>query len=80
MSEILTTLGDITQSLTRIEQKLDAFGGQFAQHVADDAVVAADVKALARQRGYFLSGFTAIGAGIAAAADYAIKRLTLGHH
>lgn len=71
-------LGKIQSSLTRIEGTLDGFTGQFAQHVADDKVTAQAVAKLSRQRGFVLTGFTAIGAGIAAAVGYAIKRL-IGH-
>jgi hypothetical protein len=73
-------LGKISDSLTRIEGTLDGFTGQFAQHVSDDAAVAADVKALARQRGFVLTGLTAVGAGIAAGAAYVVRRWLVGQH
>jgi hypothetical protein len=67
-------LDEIQASLARIEGSLNSFTGQFSQHVSDDAAVAADVKALRAQRGFFVTSFVAIGAGIAAAAAYVLKR------
>jgi hypothetical protein len=73
-------LDEICTALTRIESKLDASADQFAAHVADDALLAHDVRMLAkRQRGYFVTGLVAVGAGIAAATDYAIKSF-IGSH
>jgi hypothetical protein len=70
---------EISTSLTRIEGKLDASAVRFDQHVRDDALIAHDVRMLARQRGYFLSGCITVGAGITAAAAYVVKRL-IGSH
>jgi hypothetical protein len=72
------TLGNISASLARIEGTLDGFSGQFTQHVLDDAAVAADVKALRSQRGFFRTGFVAVGVGLGAAVTYAVKRM-IGH-
>lgn len=46
---------EILAVLTRVEAKLDASSVRFAQHVADDALLAADVRALARKQRGFLS-------------------------
>ena len=72
-------LDEICAALTRIEGKLDASADRFAAHVVEDQATARAVAALARQRGYVLSAFAAVGAGIAAATAY-LARLTWGHH
>jgi hypothetical protein len=72
-------LGEIQASLTRIEAKQDASALHFDQHVAQDELLAHDVRMLSRQRGFFLTGFAAVGVGIGAGMVYVLKRL-LGSH
>ena len=72
-------LNSIQASVTRIEGTLNTFSGQFAQHVADDKEIARAVAQLARQRGFFVTGFLAVGTGIGAAVGYVIKRM-FGQH
>jgi hypothetical protein len=72
-------LGTISNALSRIEGKLDTAAIQFDQHARDDAVVAADVRALRSQRGFILSGFAAVGVGLGAAIAWAIAKI-VGNH
>lgn len=70
-------LDEIQASLLRIETSLDSGLAQLNQHVSDGH--AQTVAKLVRQRGYFVTGLAAVGAGIGAAATYAVKRLAGGH-
>lgn len=69
-------LDEIQASLLRIETSLDSGLAQLNRHVSDGH--AQTVAKLVRQRGYVLTSLAAVGAGIAAATDYAIKRV-VGH-
>jgi hypothetical protein len=72
-------LARMAGSLERIESKLDEHATRFDRHVADDALVAHDVRMLARHQRGFISGVFATATAIGAGAVYAIERL-LGRH
>lgn len=73
----------VATALGRIEQKIDGHAAQLAKHVADDAVMAADIKTLqitqAKQRG-FLTAISGVGTLIGAGVGYAIDLLARGGH
>jgi len=73
-----STLGEIQRSLIRIETKIDGSLTWMAQHAVEDKATAQVVAKLARQKGFVLTGFAAVGAGIAAGAAYLVKRM-IGH-
>ena len=72
-------LGEIQASLTRIEGKMDASLVQFDQHVAQDALLAHDVRMLAKKQRGFFNVLTAVGVGLGAGMVYVVKRM-VGHH
>jgi len=70
-------------ALARIEQKIDGHTTWMVQHVADDALMAADIVKLkeraARQRG-FITALTAMGSVLGAIAGYAVDLFSRGSH
>ena len=71
------SLAAITEVLGRIETKIDASATRFEQHVAEDALMAQDVRRLAKQHG-FIAGAAAAFTAIGAALTFGVKRI-LGH-
>lgn len=75
-------IAQVFGALGRIEQKIDGHTDWMRKHVADDAVMAQDIKSLqltqARQRG-FLTAISAVGTVIGAGVGYAIDLLARGH-
>jgi Protein of unknown function (DUF1515) len=72
----------MSESLGRIEQKVDGTLMWMTKHVADDKVMADDIKALqlvhARQSGA-LKVWGIVGSALGAGLGYVIERITLGH-
>ena len=70
-------------SLARIEQKIDGHSEWMKSHVAEDKLMAADIKGLqishSRQKG-FLTAVSAIGTVLGAGVGYAIDLFTRGHN
>jgi len=75
-------MNEIMRSLGRIEQKIDGHSTWMEQHVADDKVMAEDIKRLqmsgARQRGV-LAALATVGTVVGSVAGYAIELFTRGH-
>lgn len=70
-------------ALGRIEQKIDGHTEWMKKHVADDAVMAADIQKIqlsnARQKGV-LAALTTVGTVLGAGVGYAVDLLTRGGH
>lgn len=75
-------IAQVFGALGRIEQKIDGHTDWMRKHVADDAIMAQDIKSLqlsqARQRG-FMTAISAVGTVIGAGVGYAIDLLARGH-
>lgn len=71
-------LEEICATLTRIESKLTTSADQFAAHAAEDALLAHDVRQLAKRQRGFISGLAAGFVAVGVAVDYTVKRI-VGH-
>lgn len=82
-TDLAKALGDIQHSLGSIEGKFDSHLAAFAQHIKDDAAMAANIKTLelanAKQRG-FAKAITLVGVVLGTATGWLVERFGFGHH